>query len=223
MPPKKQAPFIVIEALDAGGSQTQTDLLSEHLTAEGIQVLPLHFPQEDRATGQLIYNKFLLEKNKQPFTPREQALLYIQDFYSRAEDIKTWLKSSGRRAVLSDRYYTSTLAYQTITLSGRKRRERLAWLAWLCSQGKPQLPQPTAVIFLDTPVAVSLRRLSGKPKDFFEAKDKLMAIRRSYRMAADDYGWHIINSVDQAGKERSREELHKEIWQLVTPLVGLKA
>ena len=74
-------PFIVIETLDAGGSQTQTDRLARRLEKEGYQPHQYHFPQEDRATGRLIYDKFLLPKKR--FSKREQALLYIQDFFSK--------------------------------------------------------------------------------------------------------------------------------------------
>lgn len=212
-------PFIVIEALDAGGSQTQTDLLARHLREEGYTVLQLHFPQEHRATGRLIYDKFLLPKNKEPFSRREQALLYIQDFFSRSEDIKRTITAAGRRIVVSDRYCTSTFAYQTIGLSGKQRKAMLEWLTWLTAKGTPVLPQPDAVIFLDTPVNVSLARLKGKKKDWFETKTKLAAIRRSYRMLAAEQGWHVIESVDKAGRERSREDLHAEIWTAVQPLL----
>lgn len=93
-------PFIVLEALDAGGSQTQTDLLTKRLKKEGYKPHQYHFPQEDRATGRIIYDKFLLYKNKFPFSKREQALLYIQDFYSKNEELWSIIKPAreARRA-----------------------------------------------------------------------------------------------------------------------------
>jgi dTMP kinase len=216
----KHNPFIVIEALDAGGSQTQTDWLVKRLTEAGQRPLALHFPQEDRATGRLIYDKFLLNQNKQPFSRREQALLYIQDFFSRAEDIKAVMeRQSDYSIVISDRFYTSTLAYQTMGLSGAERTRMLKWLTWLCFEGAPQLPQPDIVVFLDTPVEVSLKRLSQKKKDFFETKDKLTAIRASYLNIARKFGWKVVLSVDSSGQERTREDMHEEIWQIVSPRV----
>ena len=113
--------FIVIEALDAGGSQTQTNRLAQRLRQADYRVLQLHFPQEDRATGEFIYERFLKSKNAAGFSKREQALLYIQDFFSRTEDIKQHLGRTQRSVVISDRFYTSTLAYQTIGLIGKKR------------------------------------------------------------------------------------------------------
>src|SRR3989344_9392863 len=96
---KSKQPFIVLEALDAGGSQTQTDLLCARLKKEGYIPHQYHFPQEDRATGRIIYHKFLLYKKASPparggaggggripVSKREQALLYIQDFFSKQEE-----------------------------------------------------------------------------------------------------------------------------------------
>lgn len=217
MSTKKKAPFIVIEALDAGGSQTQTNLLVKRLKKEGKRTLQLHFPHEDRATGRLIYDKFLLNQNKKPFTAREQVLLFVQDFFSRSEDITRAI--SAGTVVVSDRFYTSTMAYQTIGLTGANRKKMMDWITWLCVQGTPALPKPDRAIFLDTPVEVSLKRLRGKKLDFHENRAKLTKFRDSYIKLAKEQKWLTVNSVDGQGRERSREELHQEIWQLTAPLV----
>lgn len=222
-------PLIVIEALDAGGSQTQTDWLVRRLKKEGWQPHAFHFPQENRATGQLIYNKFLLAK-KGParhrreasgagFSQREQALLYIQDFFSRAEDIEALRQAQGKHVIVSDRFYGSTLAYQTIGLTGAKRQAVLAWIAWLTEKGTPALPKPDLVILLDTPVEISLERLRDKKKDFFENKAKLTAIRKSYLQLAKERKWRIVNSVDKQGTPRTREDMHEEVWGIVRRLL----
>ena len=221
--PSKQPPFVVIEALDAGGSQTQTDLLAQRCEKQGYKVLQLHFPQEDRATGRLIYDKFLLKKNEHSFTAREQALLYIQDFYSRAADIAAAISAQDRQSiVVSDRYCTSTFAYQTMGLEGEEWRRMFQWLTWLCYEGTPQLPQPGLVVFLDTPVAVSLRRLAHKKKDYFETEEKLTLIRDGYLKIAKQQDWLVLNSIDEAGNERTRQNLHNEIWQQVSAALGFR-
>lgn len=212
--------FIVIEALDAGGSQTQTDLLVKRLKKEKFEPLSLHFPQEDRATGQFIYQKFLFNKKKNSFSQREQALLYIQDFFSRLEDIEAITKQAkGRRIVVSDRFYSSTMAYQTIGLPKAERARQLAWLRALCYQGKPALPKPTLTILIDTPVAISLQRLKNKSKDFFETEIKLTDIRNSYLTLAHEEGWFIISGTDDKDKQRTREEIHNDIWAKTKPLL----
>ncbi|MEO6077507.1 MAG: hypothetical protein ABIP54_01860 [Candidatus Andersenbacteria bacterium] len=208
-------PFIVIEALDAGGSQTQTDLLGKKLEQEGYSVSQYHFPQEDKATGRLIYDKFLLYKNKFPFSKREQALLYISDFYSKSEELHEVVSAKEKAVLLSDRFATSAVAYQTIGLTGEKRKAMIDWIMWLCYKGKPVLPKPNIVVFLDTPVSVSLERLAKKKKDFFETKEKLTAIRNSYLKIAQEQKWMIFDSIDENGKQKTREALHEEIWERV--------
>ncbi len=205
--------FIVIEAIDAGGSQTQTGLLVQRLRSEGYQILQLHFPQEDYPTGQLIYRKFLHAGNRGKLSRREQALLYIQDFFSRAGDINHALRQG--HMVVSDRFCTSTMAYQTIGLTGGKRRQLLSWIKWLCWQGRPQLPNPTTVMFIDTPVAISLNHLVHIERDLFENATKLTAIRASYLRLAQEEHWTVINGVDADRKQRSKQDIHDEVWQHV--------
>ena len=209
--------FIVIEALDAGGSQTQTNRLAERLDQSNYKVLKLHFPQEDQPTGRFVYDKFLLSHNKPKFTRREQALIYIQDFYSQAKTISAHLSQSTRSVVVSDRFYTSTIAYQTIGLAGSPRAVMLAWIKYLTEEGTDHLPQPDLVVFLDTPVDISLHHLKNKTKDFFENKQKLTAIRNSYLRQAKEEKWLVINSVNDRGEQRSIDDIHEEIWQIVIP------
>lgn len=216
----KLNPFIVIEALDAGGSQTQTDLLVARLKKEGFIPHQYHFPQEDTATGRLIYDKFLLYKNKQPFSRREQALLFIQDFFSRAQEMRDVQNKVGKHVVVSDRYASSTMACQTIGLTGKTRHKLLTWMNWLCSEGQPVLPKPTVVIFLDTPVEESLKHLKNKQKDFFETRTKLKAIRASYVRLAGEQKWQVIESMGGNGLRKTRQEVHAEIWAKVEPLLA---
>lgn len=205
---------MVVEALDAGGSQTQSDRLSAWLKRERFNVLELHFPHEDRATGRMIYDKYLLNHNKRPFSRREQALLYIQDFYSRAEDIIGHLRGK-RSVVVSDRFCTSTMVYQTAGLSGAARRAMAEWIDWLCWQGTPVLPRPDVVVFIDTPVEVVLRRLADKKKDHHERRAKLIQFRNSYLRVAREQGWVVVSGVDEDGREKSRAALGREISDLV--------
>lgn len=232
--PTFKSPFIVIEALDAGGSQTQTNRLASRLRREGYRAHQFHFPHEDRATGRLIYQKFLYHQGSQralnqkgkaitgtKFSSREQALLYIQDFFSRSEDIAA-IRSlrTGKHVIVSDRFYTSTLAYQTIGLAGVRRQKMLDWINWLCRIGEPSLPRPDLVIFLDTPVSISLGHLNKGKRDFFENRRKLTAIRRSYLRLAKEEKWTLIDGVDKDGRQRTIPDIHQEVWHHVKKTLG---
>jgi len=146
-------------------------------------------------------------------------LLYIQDFFSRKEDIEKAMQGPKKSLVVSDRFYTSTLAYQTLGLTGLARDSMLEWLRRIIAEGEPALPKPTAVIFLDTPPGVSMGHLRTKNKDYFENLSKLRAIRNSYRKIAQEEKWITINSMTQKGTQRSIEDIHAEVWRHVKPLL----
>ncbi|MAF81282.1 dTMP kinase [bacterium] len=211
-------PFVIIEGIDAAGSSTQAQLLVKKLQSAGRKPLQLHFPQEDKKTGQLIYDKYLRTKKMGSLSRREQALLYIADFYSRTDDIAAVMngKDSAHDFVISDRWCTSTFAYQTVGLAGKARAKMLDWLTELCWKGKPQLAKPDLVIFLDTPWVTARKRMPKK-KDYFEADSrKQRGIRISYRrLASDSKNWVVVNSRDANNVERSKNDLHQEIWDIL--------
>ncbi len=208
-------PLIVFEAINAAGKTTQLNLLIKKFKKVGYNIHSIHFHQRDKATGQLIDNKFL-HNSSQNFSRREQALLYIQDFFSQLENIHKTLNQKGKHIVLLDRFYTSTMAYQTIGLSGTKRQEMLTWISWLCEKEKPKLPKPDTVILLDTPVDISVSHLKeNKKKDHFEKRERLIATRRSYLKLAKERKWTVINSINNQGRQRSISDIHQEIWQKV--------
>ena len=218
------AAFIVIESIDAAGGSTQTDLLAKRARKHSYTPHTLHYPRADAPTGRLIYDKFLLLKNKYPFSRREQALLYILDFFADSPSLTKLLEKKGKHVVISDRYCTSTMAYQTIGLTGQARTKMIEWLTWLCWKGTPALPKPDAVILLDLPVAIGAKRLNTRTdkskKDFFENRKKQEAIRRSYLKLAAEQKWIVINCADATGKvQRSREDIHEDVWQAIAGLI----
>lgn len=214
-------PFIVIEAINAAGKTTQFNLLNQALKKAGCKVYQYHFHQRDQATGQLIEHKFLhSEASQARFTRREQALLYIQDFYTRSAEINDLrTKDTGRNVILSDRFYTSTLAYQTIGLTGRRRQVMIQWIKWLCEQGSPKLPKPDLVILLDTTVDIAVQHLTKTKKDYFEHRQRLTNLRRSYLRLAKEDKWVVVNSVNDKGQQRSISDIHAEIWRHVHSLL----
>lgn len=216
-----KARFIVIESSDAAGGSTQTDLLVKHLKQAGFQPHQFHFPQADEPTGQVMYHKFLRAKNKGKFSRREQALLYIQDFFSKSKEFHRILALSKKNIIVSDRYCTSTMVYQSAGLTGQARQRMLKWIAWLAWEDTPTLPKPNMVIFLDIPVNVALERLKSRQTDFHERRVMLERFRCSYLRLAQEQQWVTVNGVDTQGIVRSREDIHQEIWQHVRKLVGL--
>lgn len=206
--------FIIIESSDAAGGSTQVALLTKRLKREGYTPHQFHFPQEDRATGQVVYGKYLRVHNEGRLSKREQALLYIQDFFSKKEEFDAILQKK-KNIIVSDRYYTSTMAYQTAGTSGPTRQAMLEWIKWLVWKGEPQLPKPDVVIFIDIPVDMALERLKGSKTDHHEKRAPLMRFRRSYVRLAKEQKWQVVSAVTHTGGTKSRQAIHKEIWEIV--------
>lgn len=213
-------PFIIIEALDGAGKTTQTSRLQTKLKKAGYQVHQFHFPQQDKATGRLIYQKFLNAHNRLKFSRREQALLYLQDFFSKLEDMRQAATRPGRHILISDRYYTSTLAYQTQGLNNASRQKMTQFIKRLAAKGEPALLAPDLVIYLDIPPAMASSHLNQSPRDYFENLTKLRSLRSSYIKTAREEKWTTINCIDDTGKQRSINDIHQEIWQNVNHVLN---
>lgn len=217
--------FVVIESIDAAGGSTQVKLLSQRLEKDGYIPHQFHFPQEDKPTGQVVYGRFLHTKNKAKFSRREQALLYIQDFFAGSAEIDAVLsQKTGKHVAISDRFCTSTMAYQTIGLVGEARRRMLQWIKWICWGGAPHLPKPDMVILLDLPLSISLERLNSRQdkagKDYFENRKKQQAIRASYLRLAKEQRWRVIDCADTGRVQRTREAIHQDVWKAVSKLIS---
>jgi len=104
---KTSGKFIVIEGIDGCGGETQTRLLSDFLNKNNKPAEQITFPQYDKPIGKLIH-EFLY--NHYDFNPEVQTLLYFSEFVQSKENIKRSLKEG--KILISDRYFTSTLAYQ---------------------------------------------------------------------------------------------------------------
>ena len=104
---KTSGKFIVIEGIDGCGGETQARLLSDFLNKNNKPAEQITFPQYDKPIGKLIH-EFLY--NHYDFNPEVQTLLYFSEFVQSKENIKRSLKEG--KILISDRYFTSTLAYQ---------------------------------------------------------------------------------------------------------------
>jgi len=156
--------FIVVEGIDGAGGETQSSLLYNFFKKEKIPAEKLTYPDSKRPIGRLIH-EFLHEKYE--FSPESQFLLYLADFLKDKEKILRWLKRG--KIVISDRYFTSTLAYQC---QGAFLREKALKIAKLL-----ELPRPDLVIYLKVSPQTSIKRKFKEKRnlDRFERNRKLLS------------------------------------------------
>ena len=213
--------LIVIEGTDGSGKSTQFRLLSEHLEKDSVTFKHLVFPRYSEESSALIRMYLGGQFGSSPSDVNAYAAssFYAVDrFASYKMDWGQWYQEGG--LVLSDRYTTSNAVHQT---SKEAPENRAAFLSWLYDfeYDKLGLPRPDLVIYLDVPTDFTEKLLRHREQDTntkadIHEKDMgyLATCRETGRMAAQHYGWQVIQCVKD-GRMRSMEDIHQEIYTLV--------
>lgn len=159
--------FIVLEGLDGSGTTTQAARLCRWLDQRGDTVLPTHEPT-DGPVGRIIRSTLRGE----PGAPDVTTLpwLFAADRADHlARDVEPALAAGTW--VVSDRYYHSSLAYQSLTLP----LDEVARL-------NARFRAPDLTVFLDLPVDVCLERIAerGGVREYYEQRDRMERVAASY-------------------------------------------
>jgi dTMP kinase len=137
--------LVVMEGADGAGCEEHSKRLIKLLKEKGIRAEKHQYPDYGNPIGDLIHD-FLHRKHD--FSPEMLLLLYGADMVKDRERIRAWLKQD--RVVILDRYFTSTLAYQS--MQGVKL-DRILKFAELFD-----LPRPDLIIYLRVSPEVSMER-----------------------------------------------------------------
>lgn len=195
--------LVVIEGLDGSGKSTQFERLKSILSDNNIDYRAISFPEYDKPSSALVkmYLSGDFSKDAAEVNAYAASSFYAVDRYASYK--LYWEKDySAGKCILAARYVTSNAVYQMTKLP---REEWDGYLEWLCDYeyNKLGLPRPDAVIFLDMPVAVSQRLISGRyqgdeaKKDIHEGNiEFLESCRRTALYSAKRLGWEVINCAD---------------------------
>lgn len=159
--------IIVVEGLDGCGKSTQVDLLKNHFP----DCRFLTFPNYDSPSGEII-TEYL--QGRIPETDSQRSAYASSIFYSMDRYIsyrKDWyLDCKNQKHIISARYVTSNLIYQTAKLPRKEWEDYIKWLSDF-EYSKLGIPVPDAVIFLDVPIEISQRLLSERYENIDQKKD----------------------------------------------------
>ena len=216
---------IVIEGLDGSGKATQTERMYELLSARGVQVRRVSFPDYDSPSSALVKMYLNGEFGSDPgdVNGYAAAAFYAVDRYASFK--KDWGKAYDDGAViLCDRYATSNAVYQMTKVPQCEREEYLRWLEEL-EYDRLGIPRPDLVIYLDVPTDISQslmsRRYDGdeSKKDLHERNLAYLAqCGESARYSAMKLNWNVISCV-RDGKMRSIDDISAEIAKLTDKLI----
>ena len=214
--------LIVIEGTDGSGKSTQFRLLTEHLQQAGTQFKKIVFPRYSEDSSALIrmYLGGQFGASPSDVSAYAASTFYGVDRYASYKmDWGKYYEEGG--LVLSDRYTTSNAVHQTSKEPPEKQADFLNWL-YDFEYDKLGLPCPDLVIYMDVPTDFTEKLLRSREQstntkaDIHEQDTAYLATcRRIGRLAANHYGWRIIDCV-RDGKMRTMEDIHEEIYSLVT-------
>ena len=155
--------LINFEGIDGSGKRTQSKLLKKELLKKGFKVADFSYPDYDSEYGKLI--KGFLE-GKLNLSSDEQFLLYLIDIVKNKEEVKQKLRKG--HIVIMDRYFLSTIAYQSANNFDYEVAKAVTKLI--------QLPLPSVIFYIEIPLDIAYRRKSKQKGivDRFEGNTKFL-------------------------------------------------
>lgn len=201
--------FVVFEGIDGTGTTTQLRLLSEHFANDEKGEL-INFTQEPTKSqiGTLLRATL---QNVFTLTPETVARLFATDrcehLYG-SEGIIEQLNLG--KAVFSDRYLFSSLAYQTVAGAEKIAKEQNA-----------SFPLPEFLFFFDLPVEVSMERVTSRNSqlEIYEKPNFQTAVRAEYLKIIEYYKTAEpemqITIIDAS---KPIEEIHQNLWSILKDL-----
>ncbi len=191
----KKGKFIVIEGIDGSGSTTHSLLLAERIRKNlAVEVLTTKEPSNGHI-GIIIRN--VLQGNL-TLNHKSLALLFAADRLDHLE--KEVIPSLEQGIwVLSDRYYLSSYAYQSMYVD----------LDWLFLINNFAI-KPDITLFLDIPVDIAFNRifLERSQIELFENKETLEIVRENYKKVIEKLKIKKENIVVLEGLANNGEALN---------------
>ena len=191
--------FIVFDGPEGCGKSTQTRLLHESLQAQGLEVLSVRDPGTTRIGEQV--RAILLDPAHHEMGMRCEMLLYMAARAQMMAEVIRPALDSGK-VVLSDRFVSSTLAYQ-LGGDGLTAGD-IGLVADIAIKGR----WPDLTILLDMPAAASLARVK-RAKDRIEQRplEYHEQVRKNYlsQAEADPKRYRVIDA------DRDPDVVHEEV------------
>ena len=188
--------LINLEGIDGCGKSTQSQFLMDKFESNNEKTILLKEPTNGKY-GQKLWEML---SGKIEATTEEILELFVLD---RKEHVNQKIKPAldDGMIVLMDRYYYSTMAYQSaagIDVDRIRRDNEFA-------------PKPDIVLIFDLPVDLAMKRVrSHSVADVFEKEEHLEKVREAYLNLEDDSLVRIIDAT------RTPEVIFDEVWRLVS-------
>jgi len=197
--------FLVVEGIDGAGCETQATALINKLSKAGKKPFYIKFPHYDTPVGKMIRD-FLYE-NKVKHSADEQFLLYTLQFIFDKELIKEKMKD---HIVIADRYFSTTLCYQTLEGFEEKKAVRYA--------EDFNIVKPDAVLYLDVTPDTAIKWKYGEDKEKNFRENDHSFIRRTYEKYKDLVKRSVWARWIRINGEQPKEKVTSEIIDRINTL-----
>lgn len=189
--------LIVFEGIDGSGKTTQAKILQKKLKMKGWDVVYFQEPTR-RKWGRIIKEKALLPDS---LTPQEEVDLFHKD---RMQNVEKNLRPAleKKKAVILDRYYFSTIAYQ-----GARGIDP----DWIRSKNEEFAIKPDLVFILDVDAKRGLQRIEDRKKKdkLFEREEYLFEVRKIFKSFR---GESIIHIDGTRPSDKISEKIEKTVF-----------
>lgn len=193
--------FIVLEGIDGSGKSSLCERIASVLNEEGYKARVTQEPTYDEV------GSFIRSGTVKNISQKAEALLFVADRAIHTERITDWV--NGGEIVICDRYFASTVAYQSSPLEGVALDRE-----WLIALNSEIIAEPDITFLLDIDPEKSLRRTDDRGLvTKFEKADYLECVRENYLEIAEDYGFEIIDA--NLGKDEVFEAVMGKIRELL--------
>ena len=195
--------FIAFEGIDGSGKSTQIRILAERLKMQGDTCYTTMEPT-DSPIGSLIHQ---IMTGRIKTDNKVIAALFVADRLDHLLNDVDGIVSKVNEGitVLTDRYYFSSYAYQSVDMP-------MDWIIQANEQSS-QILRPTVNIFIDTDPDIAMERIARNRfhRELFEKKSRLIEVREKYLEAFEKR--KDVERVMIIDGNRSEREIAEDIWE----------
>lgn len=202
---EKRGAFLAFEGIDGSGKSTQLQFLSKRLKESGISYYTTMEPT-DSPVGSLIHQ---VMTGRMRADHKVIAALFAADRLDHLLNEVNGIchKIEEGTAVIIDRYYFSSYAYQSVDVP-------MDWVI-TANELSSRILRPDINIFIDADPDTALERIAKNrfQRELFEEKARLVQVRLKYMEAFEKL--RDCEKVVVIDGNRGQEEVAGDVWQAV--------
>ncbi len=216
---------IVLDGLDGSGKTTQFERLKKEFDLRGILYKAVSFPNYSSPSSELVkmYLRGDFSKDVSGVNAYAASSFYAVDRYASYK--LDWGKDyENGTLIAASRYVSSNAMHQMVKLSQDEWDSYLKWLDDF-EHNKLGIPRADKVVFLDMPVEISQKLLSGRyggdesKKDIHESNvEYLQKCRKAALYAAKSWGWSVVDC-SAFGEVLEKEEIFSKIMKEISEVL----